>query len=155
LEALKAALFLTNTEFIEILKELLSQIDHFVALFSRLQTVWEGLDLQEDEGVMDAFSNYAQDEKDVLAEMDRTSGAIEHVLVEVIDKVRDVERDTKVGTGVTSVVETLSGVELNGKKFVPWRTRTVDRLIMKLDGLTGRQEDDRYSLGNANGYDDE
>lgn len=155
LEALKAALFLTNTEFIEILKELLPQIDHFVALFSRLQTVWEGLDLQEDEGVMDAFSNYAQDEKDVLAEMDRTSGAIEGVLVEVINKVRNVERDTKLGTGVTSIVETLSGVELNGKKFVPLRTRTVDRLIMKLDGLTGRQEEERYSLGNANGYDDE
>ncbi|KEF55717.1 uncharacterized protein A1O9_08467 [Exophiala aquamarina CBS 119918] len=155
LEALKAALFLANTEFVEILKELLSQIDHFVALFSRLQTVWEGLDLQEDEGVMDAFSNFAQDEKEVLAEMDRTSGAMEGALVEVVDKLRDVERDNKVGPGVTGVIETLSGVELNGKKFVPWRARTVDRLIMKLDGLTGKQEDDRDSLGIASAYENE
>lgn len=155
LEALKAALFLTNTEFVEILKELLLQIDHFVALFSRLQTVWEGLDLQEDEGVMDSFSNFAQDEKEVLAEMDRTSGAMEGALVEVIDKVHDVERNNKVGPGVTSVIETLPGVELNGKKFVPWRVRTVDRLIMKLDGLTGKQEDERYTLGIASAYDNE
>jgi len=155
LEALKAALFLTNIEFVEILKELLTLIDHFVALFSRLQIVWEGLDLQEDEGVMDAFSNFAQDEQEVLAEMDRTSGAIEGTLGEIIDKVHDVERGNKIGPGVTSVTETLSGAELNGKKFVPWHIRTVDRLIMKLDGLTGRQEDERYSMGLASAYDNE
>lgn len=155
LDALKASLFLTNTKFVEVLKELLSQIDHYVALFSRLQTVWEGLDLQEDEGVLDAFSNYAQDEKDVLAEMDRTSGSTEAILVEVIDQVRDIERDTKVGPGVTSIIETLTSVELDGKTFVPWRARTVDRLIMKLDGLTRRQDEDRDNLANGSGYDDE
>lgn len=155
LEALKAALFVTDVAFVDLLRELLSQIDHFVALFSRLQTVWEGLDLQEDEGVLDAFSNYAQDEKDVLAEMDRTSESIEGTLVDMIDKVRGIERDSKVGPGVTSIIETLSSAGLDGKAFVPRQARTVDRLIMKLDGLTGRQDEDRYDLANEGGYDDE
>ncbi|KAK5059718.1 hypothetical protein LTR84_009601 [Exophiala bonariae] len=155
LEALNVALFVTETNFVDLLKELLLQIDHFVALFSRLQAVWEGLDLQEDEGVLDAFSNYAQDEKDVITEMDRTSETIEGVLVGVIDKVRGIEIDSRVGPGVNSITETLSGIGLDGKTFVPWRARTVDRLIMKLDGLKGRQDEDGHDLANEDGHDDE
>ncbi|KIX08425.1 uncharacterized protein Z518_03081 [Rhinocladiella mackenziei CBS 650.93] len=154
LRALNAALFITNDDWMTMLKDLLNQIDHFIALFSRLQTVWEGLDLQEDDGVVDAFSNYAQNEKEVLTEMDRTSDAIEGTLVGLVNKIRDMEKEKRTGVGMDNVVQRLSDVELNGSKFVPWQARTVDRLVMKLDSLAGRQEE-RIGIEIAEGYDDE
>ena len=156
LQALNAALFATNSNFIGILRQLLSQVDHFVALFSRLQTVWEGLDLQEDDGVVDAFSDFAQEERDVLVEMDQTRDSIEARLVELVDKIREVEKDNRTGSRVNDVAERLSDVELSGRKFVPWKARTVDRLIMKLDSLAGGKEEERDALlGIVDGYDDE
>ncbi|EXJ75034.1 uncharacterized protein A1O5_01730 [Cladophialophora psammophila CBS 110553] len=147
LHALNNALFLTNVAFVATLKELLNQVDHFIALFSRLQTVWEGLDLQEDEGVLDAFSNYAQDERDVLVEMDRTRKSIETSLSDLVDKIRDMEKEKRTGVGLmtSNLEESLSGFQLNGNatKFIPWQARTVDRLVMKLDGLVMKQDEDR------------
>ncbi|EXJ55515.1 hypothetical protein A1O7_08443 [Cladophialophora yegresii CBS 114405] len=157
LHALNAALFLANDGFIESLKELLDQIDHLVALFSRLQTVWQGLDLQDDEGVVDAFSNYAQDEVEVLAEMDRTRSAVEASLSKIVDKIRDMEKEKETGSGVSSNIDDgMSEMNLDGTEtdFVPWQARTVvDRLVMKLDGLFGRQDEDRHEL--IDGYDDD
>jgi len=154
LQALNAALLLDNQGFLKVLKTLLNLVDHYVALFSRLQSTWQGLDLQDDDGVVDAFSNYAQDEKDVLVEMDRTRDVMEKVLVSLVDEVKEVEKDpdarSRMVTGMTQL-------ELSGKTFVAWKGRTIDRLVMKLDSLTGMQEDksgyhgyDRYDR-----YDDE
>jgi hypothetical protein len=157
LHALNAALFLTNDGFIELLREILDKIDHLVALFSRLQTVWQGLDLQDDEGVVDAFSNYAEDEKGVLAEMDQTRNTVEALLSRIIVNIRDMEKEKGTGTGVNSGIdENMTEMNLNrtGTKFVPWQARTVvDRLVMKLDGLSGRQDEDRHDL--VEGYDDD
>lgn len=155
LHALNAAIFLTNKEFVAILKELLNQTDHLIALFSRLQTVWDGLDLQEDEGVVDAFSDYANDENEVLSEMDRTRHDVEGLLSSVVDKIRNIEKDKRTGVGVSSEIEeSLNSINLNGTRaFVPWQARTVDRLVMKLDGLAGRQDEDRQDL--LEGYDDD
>ncbi|OAL33745.1 hypothetical protein AYO20_06921 [Fonsecaea nubica] len=160
LHALYTALFLTNVAFVAKLKDFLSQADHFIALFSRLQTVWEGLDLQEDQGVFDAFSNYAQDEIDVLAEMDRTRTSIEIALSDLVTEIRDMEKEkwTGVGLNTTSLQESMDRIQLNGHgtKFVPWQARTVDRLVMKLDGLVMRQDEDRdqTAAGLVDAYDD-
>ncbi|OCT44746.1 putative gamma-tubulin complex component GCP4 [Cladophialophora carrionii] len=157
LHALNAALFLTNDGFIESLKELLEKVDHLVALFSRLQTVWQGLDLEDDEGVVDAFSNYAHDEVEVLAEMDRTRNAVEASLSKIVDEIRDMEKEKHTGSGMsTTIDESMSDMNLErtGTEFVPWQARTVvDRLVMKLDGLFGRQDEDRHEL--IDGYDDD
>jgi len=153
LGALNTALFFTNDDFVARLEVFFTQIDHCIGLFSRLQTVWEGLDLQEDDGVVDAFSNYARDETEVLAEMDRTRDSIEGALLEIVAAVREIEKDKRSGSSMNRIVEGLSGVELSGTKFVPWQARTVDRLVMKLDSLTGRHEEDRDE--NAEGSDDD
>jgi hypothetical protein len=142
LEALADATFLTNRAFIDTLKAMLSQIDHFVALFSRLQNVWQGLDLQEDDGVLDAFSNYIQDEKDVLAEMDRTRATIELILVEVVDRIRDVEKQRRSSGHLNSMADAMSDLDLRASRFTPWEARTVDRLIMKLENLTGKHTEE-------------
>jgi hypothetical protein len=156
LHAMNSALFLTNDGFITILKELLNQVDHLVALFYRLQTAWQGLDLQDDEGVVDAFSNYAQDESEVLAEMDRTRSAVELSLADIVEKIRDIEKEKRMGAGLGSGInESLGEMNLNGQaaRFVPWQARTVDRLVMKLDGLARRLDDERDAL--ADDSDDE
>lgn len=145
LHALNTALFLTDTKLITTLKELLDQLDHFAALFSRLQAVWEGLDLQEDEGVMDAFSNFRQDEEQLLAEMDRSKIVLETAVLAIVERIRDIEKEKR--TGVTgTIIESMGELELNGSKFLPWQARTVDRLVMKLDGLIGRLDEDRNEL---------
>lgn len=155
--AINTALFATDASFIALLKDLLNQIDHLVALFHRLQAVWEGLDLQEDDGVVDAFSNYAQDEKDVLAEMDRTSSVIDTALMALVVKIREVEKEKQTGVGVNNMVESLGDAGLDDIGFVPWQARTVDRLVMKLDSLAGKQAEDRDDIvvGIMEGYDDE
>lgn len=154
LHALTDALFLANDKFMTTLKSLLHRLDHFVALFSRVQTVWEGLDLQEDDGVLDAFANHARDERDVLAEMDRTRDDVEATLVELVGIIRGIEEEKRSGS---SIVNTMSGLELNGTKFIPWQARTVDRLVMKLDSLTGRREENEEGSGSgiADVYHDE
>ncbi|KAJ9501195.1 hypothetical protein H2202_002989 [Exophiala xenobiotica] len=155
LQALQSGLFLTDSVFVGALKTLLTQIDHLVALFSRLQKVWEGLDLQEDDGVVDAFSNYAQDSHEVLMEMDRTSDAINATIIELVDKVREVEKEKRSGIGHHALVEGLDSVELNASRFVPWQSRTVDRLVMKLDSLAARHEEDGDESEVVYDYDDE
>ena len=156
LQAMNAALFLTHDNFIDILTELLNRADHLVALFSRLQTVWQGLDLQDDEGVVDAFSNYAQDEREVLAEMDRTRDAVEAFLVKIVEEIRNIEKERSMSSNVDAGIdEGMSHMKLrsSSRRFIPWEARTVDRLVMKLDGLVKQPDEDRDEL--AEGSDDE
>ncbi|EXJ84328.1 hypothetical protein A1O3_04995 [Capronia epimyces CBS 606.96] len=157
LHALEDALFFTNADLLGTLESLLNQIDHLIALFSRLQVVWEGLDLQEDDGVLDAFANHAQDELEVLDEMDRTRDSIEATLLELVHMIREVEKEKRSGLGMNSLVDAASELDLHGTRFVPWQARTVDRLVMKLDSLAGRHEEEREGVGTGIGdvYDDE
>lgn len=153
LQALKSALFFDNETFVTALKTLFGQIDHFIALFSRLQAVWDGLDLQEDDGVVDALSNYAKDEREVLAEMDRTSEAINACIAGLIDKVREVEKEERSGTNTL-----LGGLSLAGasaSNFVPWQARTVNRLVMKLDSLAAQRVEDKNGNEIIDDYDDD
>ncbi|KAL2419490.1 hypothetical protein ABEF95_010015 [Exophiala dermatitidis] len=159
LHALSDALLITNKDFTSRLKHLLGQLDHFIALFLRLQTVWEGLDMQEDDGVLDAFADHAKDERDVFAEMDRTTDAIESTLFEIVKTIRDVEKQKRSGLGRDTLVDRTNDLELNldNTKFVPWQARTVDRLVMKLDSLAGRHDEDDDGLGSGivDVYDDD
>lgn len=134
LDTLYSALLLGNSIFTDILQRLLSLLEHFIALFVRLQKTWEGLDLQEDDGVMDAFTNYAQDEKDVLAEMNRSSNELEPLLRQVVDSIKEIEQDRDTNN-ITSGFATIAMNNNATGGFVPWKVRTLDRLIMKLDFL--------------------
>ncbi|KAJ4504023.1 hypothetical protein HRR83_007675 [Exophiala dermatitidis] len=159
LHALSDALLITNKDFTSRLKHLLGQLDHFIALFLRLQTVWEGLDMQEDDGVLDAFADHARDEREVFAEMDRTTDAIESTLLEISETIRHVEKQKRSGLGRDTLVDRTNDLELNLDitKFVPWQARTVDRLVMKLDSLAGRHDEDDDGLGSGivDVYDDD
>jgi hypothetical protein len=136
LAVLKQNLLLEDEIYVAALKELLHNIDHYIALFSRLSSVWSGLDLEEDDGVVDAFSNYKEEEKLVLEEMGRCRVGVERNIEELVIQLKNVE-DQK--DGLVAAVEEL---EITGpQKFVPWRGRSLDRLIVKLGHLTGEDED--------------
>ncbi|KAI1624751.1 gamma-tubulin complex component protein [Exophiala viscosa] len=155
LQALQSGLFFSNGSFVQVMKTLVTQCDHFVALFSRLQAVWEGLDLQEDDGVVDAFSNYAKDEREVLSEMDRTSDSIDAIVTELVNKIRDLAADMRTGIGADNFGQNPAGARWNVARFTPWQARTVDRLVMKLDSLAERPHDERDGLDDAEQYDDD
>lgn len=134
LQALFRGLLLNNGAYVAALKHVLGAVDHYVALFSRLTGIWSGLDLQEDEGVIDAFSNYKDEERLVTAEMARSRTGLEEGIGDLVAKLKEAERqrDTDgVGGG-------LEGLDLEGiRGFVPWKARNMERLIMKLDYLAG------------------
>lgn len=139
LKALYAGLLLDNSAYIGTLKSLLAALDHYAALFSRLSTIWSGLDLQEDEGVVDAFSNYNEEERTVMAEMLRSGRLLEDGIGELVRKLKEAERLRN----VEGVVDSLEGLELGAARgFVPWKGRNMERLVMKLDYLAGRALED-------------
>ncbi|KPI38294.1 uncharacterized protein AB675_11982 [Cyphellophora attinorum] len=141
LDALHAGLLLANSPLLTVLKEILNTIDHYVALFSQLSSIWQGLDLQEDEGVVDAFTNYKEDERNVLAEMTRCRTSLEEMIVGLVEKLKAAEHD-RTASDLQTGFEALDMASSHA--FVPWKVRTLDRLIMKLDYLTGAngQQDD-------------
>ena len=148
LRSLTAALLLTNAGFLGTLRDLLSLIDHFVALFGRLLPIQQGLDLQEDEGVMDALANYATDEKEILVEMERSRTALETCLTDLVEKVRDI--DDQRGSddrNVQTMTDTFAEASLGESIYVPWHGRTIDRLTMRLEVLAGAAGPDQDQRG--------
>ncbi|KAI1409385.1 Spc97/Spc98 family protein [Hypoxylon sp. FL1857] len=93
LRTLSRRLLLTQSSFTDALYELLVHIDHLVAHVRRLHGIWTSMDLEADEGVVDAFSDLAAEEKDVRA------------------GIRDSE--ARVKTGVEHVVATLRGLSMD------------------------------------------
>lgn len=129
------SLLLGHKDFVQALRNVLNVVDHFIALFTRLQSAWQGLDLQEDDGVVDALSDFVKEEREVLDEMARSGELLEEGLNAVVETVRKVEHDGN-NEGVTELEDAVDGLGLDSI-YVPRRARTIDRLIMKLDMLQG------------------
>ncbi|KAI0152310.1 Spc97/Spc98 family protein [Hypoxylon sp. NC0597] len=156
LRTLSRRLLLTQPSFTDALYELLVHTDHLVAHVHRLHGIWSSMDLEADEGVVDAFSDLGAEEKDVRAGIrdieGRVKGGIETVvgalrtlsmdsafMAEVEDgDARDVGADGEdgiglgVGVGFGVGVSDEMGVE-EETGYRPRRTGGIDRLLMKLD----------------------
>lgn len=146
LDALTHSLLLSNTTYTTLLSTLLHTTDHYVALFHRLQPIWTALDLQEDESITSAFSNYPQEETEIMAEMKRTNTNITGTVHDLISAIRDIEKQRDLpdlSTGTAQLNMSGTGEDGSGA-FEPWRARTLDRLLMKLDSLAGDDRSDQY-----------
>ena len=148
LTSLTSALLLTDQHYIKILRDLLKAVDHFVALFRRLQAVQTNLDLQEDAGIVDALADYAQDEKEALAEMSRSRVLLEELLIKLVESIREIEERGR--DDAEELDRRLAQIAVESG-YVPVRGRTVDRLLVKLEYLAGehveigsRSEDEYY-----------
>jgi hypothetical protein len=128
LAALTSSLLLNTFSFTDPLYHLLQQVDHLVALVYRVHSIWQSLDLEADEGVVDAFSDFHKEEKDVREQLvviaNRVKGAIE----ELIKCLRDIDQE-KEGWD-NGFAELVLGEE---GAYVPAKVGRVDRLLMKLD----------------------
>jgi hypothetical protein len=135
LQNLFESLLLGHKHFMHALRNVLIMVDHFVALFTRLQSAWQGLDLQDDEGVVDALSDFAKEEREVLDEMSRTGALLEEGLNRLVETVGRTGHDRD-KEDIIELEDGLDGLGLDAI-YVPRRGRTIDRLIMKLDMLQG------------------
>ena len=128
LSALATSLLLTNSTFTDPLYHLLQQIDHLVALVHRVHSIWQSLDLEADEGVVDAFSDFHKEEKDVKEQLVVIAARVKGAIGELVKSLRDIDQE-KEGWD-NGFAELVLGEE---GAYVPAKVGRVDRLLMKLD----------------------
>jgi hypothetical protein len=138
LRTLVRRLLLTQQPFTEALYELLVHIDHLVALVHRLHSIWTASDLEADAGVVDAFVDLDQEDRDVRTDLRAVSERVRRGVESVIAQLRSLE-----GGNTVSLAETMDGVQDDSAEvglgfaepgnYTPARVGGVDRLLMKLD----------------------
>ncbi|KAG9230776.1 gamma-tubulin complex component protein [Amylocarpus encephaloides] len=159
LTSLTTSLLLTTPSFTDPLFHLLQQIDHLVALVHRIHTIWQSLDLEADEGVVDAFSDFQKEEVDIRSQLHvvgtRVKGAIE-VLVHVLGEV-DGDRE---GWDDGFTVGEMEGEGEEGR-YRPGKVWRVHRLLMKLDfggwfggGRVRGADEEGNAGGDEDGFED-
>jgi hypothetical protein len=138
LYSLVQSLFLTNTPFTQALRGLLICIDHFIALVIRLESIQRNMDLETDEGVVDALVDYASEEREVWDALRVARGDVERSIQEVVARLREID-DSRADEGrmtfelASSTHRTWSVAQTNDCSYVPRKAAGVDRLLMKLD----------------------
>ncbi|KAK4864101.1 hypothetical protein LT330_010130 [Penicillium expansum] len=144
LSSLVQSLFLTELPFTNTMRGLLTNIDRFVALVIRLETIQRNMDLETDEGVEDALVDYAHEEREVWDELRATRNDVETGIKNLIGSLRDID-DSRSGEGQGPVeLPTNFGQMWPGSRqddsaspgfshYVPHKAAGVDRLLMKLD----------------------
>ncbi|KAK2624438.1 hypothetical protein QTJ16_006388 [Diplocarpon rosae] len=128
LAALATGILLTNPLFTDPLYLLLQQIDHLVALVYRIHSVWQSLDLEADEGVVDAFLDFHKEEKDIKDQLVTVAARVKAAIEELVTTLRNIDQE-KEGwdDGFAEVVLGEEGA------YIPAKVGRVDRLLMKLD----------------------
>ena len=128
LAALATSLLLTTISFTDPLYHFLQQIDHLVALVHRVHSIWQSLDLEADEGVVDAFSDFHKEERDVEEQLVVVAGRVKSAIEELVKSLRDLDQEKEgLHNGFEGLVLGEEGT------YVPAKVGRVDRLLMKLD----------------------
>lgn len=139
LSTLIQSLFLTDVTFTSVLRTLLKSVDRFVALTIRLDTIQRNMDLETDEGVVDALVDYAQEEREVWQGLRETSEDVKRGIQDLVASLRDID-DRRSGSGYSTSIGTTGmssrpdGSTGSGfSHYQPRQPAGVDRLLMKLD----------------------
>lgn len=137
LKTITHSLLLTDTSFTKLLRTFLTHIDELVAYIIRLQTIQQDLDLEEDEGVVDAMANNVQEEKEVQLQLDRSRKRIDSDMKAIVNRLRELDADR-----VEIEFRADESVEKSERnEYVPWRGPGVERLLMKLDFARASEDD--------------
>ncbi|KAI9842628.1 MAG: hypothetical protein M1837_006995 [Sclerophora amabilis] len=119
-------LLLGDQDFTFRLHSFLEHVEHFMACICRLETTWQTLDLQSDEGVEDAFMDYEREERRATRDLETIRSTIQDGIGGVVDRLKELDSERAgAGRNINTTVE--SG------GFTPWKPAGVDRLLMKLD----------------------
>jgi hypothetical protein len=144
LASLVQSLFLTEVPFTNTLRGILTDIDRFVALVIRLENIQRNMDLETDEGVVDAMIDYAQEEREMWEMLRSTRNHIETGMKDLVTSLRNID-DSRSGEGRGSVDfgtdfgQTGLGPQREDSTgpsfshYMPRKPAGVDRLLMKLD----------------------
>jgi hypothetical protein len=143
--SLVQSLFLTDKPFTVALRSLLSLTDHFIALIIRLESVQKNMDLETDEGVVDALADYPREETELLEALRAARMEVEGGIRDVVARLRDID-DSRSGEGrklfdlvkharATPLADRQNGSGVNAQfcQYLPRVTAGVDQLLMKLD----------------------
>lgn len=137
LSSLVKSLFLTEVSFTSALRALLTGVDLFVALTVRLETIQRNMDLETDEGVVDALVDYAQEEQEVWQELRVTSDNVQSGMKDLVAGLREIDDSRSggesLGTATTGQSGTGPSTGPGFRHYVPRQPAGVDRLLMKLD----------------------
>lgn len=129
LSAMAYYLLLTDTTFTKALRLMCTHVDELVAYVSRLTSIQENLDLEEDDGVEDYAQNYKNEEKRVKLELDRARKRLDSDLKALVERLREIDSE-RIGTSAPGL---LTNVAVEEGDFEPLRVGGIDRLLMKLD----------------------
>lgn len=129
-------LLLTQPSFSTPMYNLLIHTDHLVAMIHRLDSIWSSMDLESDEGVVDAFSNSEVEEMDVKSKLRALETRIKDSVEEVIRVLRQLSIDSSFlaemeDDGLAHHDAYL--LDEDEGRYIPKRTGGIDRLLMKLD----------------------
>ncbi|OKL57435.1 hypothetical protein UA08_07179 [Talaromyces atroroseus] len=140
LSSLTQSLFLTEVPFTSSLRSFLTSLDHIVALVSRLETVQRNLDLEADEGVVDALADYAKEEDTLWDELRDAHEAVQTSIKDIISRLRDIDDSRSVDDSHRRMFEAMEsgsgpsrGPMEDRNMYIPRKAAGVDQLLMKLD----------------------
>jgi gamma-tubulin complex component len=126
LQTLTTALLLHDTIFTAALRDFLRSADDLVAQILRLQTIQRNLDLEEDEGIFDALSNYKTDLEDCWAELDRARKRVDSGCRAVVERLRDCGQEAP-----TPLIQ--ADLDPSSSNYHPATGAKIERLLMKLE----------------------
>lgn len=135
LSSLTQSLFLSEIPFTSSLRSFLTSLDHLIALVSRLETVQRNLDLEADEGVVDALADYGKEESAIKDDLRGAHEAVQTSIKDIISRLRDIDDSRSVDQGHRRMFEvTESGGSIEDRNmYIPRKAAGVDQLLMKLD----------------------
>ena len=123
------ALLLTDHTFTKLLRDFFTHADQLVAFITRLQTIRQNLDLEEDNGIEDYSTNYRQEEKDIALELDRSRRRLDSDMKGLMSRLRDIDAE-RVGSSPNFGRTAGTWEEA---EYESLRIGGIDRLLMKLD----------------------
>jgi hypothetical protein len=140
LSSVAYSLLLTDQAFTKTLRTLCNHIDELVAYITRLTSIQQNLDLEEDEGVEDYAQNYTKEEREVNLEMDRARKRLDSDLKALVERLREIDSE-RIGA---SAPGTASGMAIEEGAYEPLRVGGIDRLLMKLDWSGDDEENEDH-----------
>lgn len=137
LATLVQSLFLSDVPFTSALRALLTSVDRFVALAIRLEAIQRNMDLETDEGVVDALVDYGQEERDVWQELRDTRHDAETGMQNLVTRLRELDDrrsgDRRRAADLAPNYSRNDGLSQDFCHYEPRTAAGVDRLLMKLD----------------------
>jgi hypothetical protein len=134
-------LLLTEQKYTAALYELLIQLEQFIGLINRLQSVWTSIDLETDVGVVNGLLDLEKEESDLRSQL-RTAETIVrkglHVVVlslREIEEARSQQSDLDIPRPEAAALSDWRGFFVNeaDNSYRPPRVGDLDRLLIKLD----------------------